>query len=132
MTETAVYKLDDLRPMLMASLTACWVAAAGLIWLASPWSAVFFIILGTIAVIAQLSLRIVVLVFIFILPFDLHRQIGEQWVYLDLLTAAVAIPLFRLKRRPPILCWLLVPFFLYFILTGAPRSLLPVWFWGYA
>ncbi len=132
MSETAVYKPEDLRPMLMASLTVCWVAAAGLIWLSSPWSAVFLIILGTIAVIAQLSLRTVVLAFMFILPFDLHRQIGGQWVYLDLLTAAVAIPLFRLKRWPPILCWLLVPFFLYFILTGAPRSLFPVWFWGYA
>ena len=132
MCEIAVYKPEDLRPMLMASLTACWVTAAGLIWLSSPWSAVFLIILGTIAVIAQLSLGTVVLAFIFILPFDLHRQIGGQWVYIDLLTAAVAIPLVRLKRWPPILCWLLVPFFLYFILTGAPRSLLPVWFWGYA
>jgi O-antigen ligase len=132
MSETAVYKPEDLRPILMASLTACWLAAAGLIWLSSPWSAVFFIILGTIAVIAQLSLGTVVLAFIFLLPFDLHRQIGGQWVYVDLLTATVAIPLVRLKRWPPVLCWLLFPFFVYFILTGAPRSLLPVWFWGYA
>lgn len=132
MSETAVYKPEDLWPVLMASLTACWLAAAGLIWLLSPWSAVFFIILGTIAVIAQLSLRTVVVAFVFILPFDLHRQIGGQWVYLDLLTAAVAIPLFRLKRWPPWLFWLLVPFFLYFVFTGAPRSLLPAWFWGYS
>ncbi len=132
MSETAVYKPEDLRPMLMASLTASWVAAAGLIWLFSPWSAVFLIIVGTIAVIAQLPLRTVVLVFMFILPFDLHRQIGGQWVYLDLLTAAVALPLFRLKRWPPILCWLFVPFFLYFVVTGASRSPLPARFWGYA
>jgi len=132
MSETALYKPEDLRPMLMASLTVCWVAAAGLVWLSSPWSAVSLIILGTIALIAQLPLKTVVLAFVFILPFDLQRRVGGHWVYLDLLVAAVALPLFRNRKWPPRLCWLLVPFFLYFLITGFPRSLLPAWLSEYA
>lgn len=118
--------------MLMASLAASWVGTVALVWLFSPWAGVVLIVVGTVAMIARLPLRTAVVVFILMMPFDPQREIRGVWVYLDLLVAAIALPLFRLKTRPPILCWLLVPFFLYFVATGAPRSLVPLGFWQYA
>ena len=114
-----------------APLIATWISVAALIWLFSPFLGASLIIIGTIILISCVSLRSAVLIFLLILPFDLQRQIGSQWIYLDLLTLAIVLPLFKLSRWPGRLCWLFVPFFLYFVATGAPRLLLPAWFWGY-
>jgi O-antigen ligase len=132
MSETILYKPEDVRPMLTAAMTASWVLAAALIWFFSPWSAVFLVLVGTVVMIARLPLSTAVVVFILLIPFDFQREIGGMWVYLDLLVAAIALPLLRLKKRPPTLCWLLVPFFLYFVATGAPRSLVPLGFLRFA
>jgi O-antigen ligase len=119
------------RAMLVAPAVIAWLCADGLIWFASPWTSAILIAIGTLVMMAYLPMRFAVLLFVLVAPFDLHRQIGNQWIYLDLLTAAVFIPLLRLKRWPPLLCWLLVPFFVYFVSTGATRSVAPAWFLGY-
>jgi len=118
--------------VLAASLVGAWASAAGLIWFVSPGSAAFLIVIGTVLLVAYVPLRIAVMFLVVLAPFDLHRQVGSQWLYLDLLAAAIAIPLLRGRRWPPVLSWLLVPFSLYFLLSGGVRSLLPAWFWGYA
>jgi O-antigen ligase len=65
------------------------------------------------------------------LPFDFHRQVQGQWVYLDFALLGLVLPLARLPLRIPKMIWMFVPYFAFFTLSGAGRSLNPTWFWGY-
>jgi O-antigen ligase len=66
-----------------------------------------------------------------LLPFDLHRQIYGQWVYLDFVLLALVLPLSRLPLRIPKIIWMFVPYFAFLTFSGAWRSLNPTWFWGH-
>jgi O-antigen ligase len=122
---------EDLRISLGTSMVLSWLLLVALLWVLSPWSAALLVIVGMLVVITHLSLEAAVVLFIVLMPFDIQRQVGGQWVYIDLLFVAIFLPLLRLRRLPPKHCRLLIPFFAYFVLTGATRTLLPAWFWGY-
>ncbi len=66
-----------------------------------------------------------------LLPFDFHRQVLDQWVYLDFALLGLVLPLARLPLRVPRMIWVFVPYFAFFTVSGAGRSLNPTWFWGY-
>jgi len=66
-----------------------------------------------------------------LLPFDFHRQIQGQWIYLDFMLLGLVLPLARLPLRIPKMIWMFVPYFVFFTVSGAGRSLNPSWFWGH-
>lgn len=68
---------------------------------------------------------------LFLLPFDIHRQIDGRWMYLDFVFLALALPLARLPLRIPKTVWMFVPYFLFLTIAGASRAVYPTRFWGH-
>jgi O-antigen ligase len=79
----------------------------------------------------QAPLRHAVIVFLCLMMFDLQRQIGGTWIYVDLSFATLLLPVARTRRMPPF-WWVFVPYTAYLLIDGIPRSLNPAWYFGFA
>jgi O-antigen ligase len=114
------------QPMLifglaLASLVAIISLGAG--------AAIFAIVVCIALYRADLAVAIPLMVAL--LPFDLHREMQGHWVYLDFALLGLVLPLARLPLRIPKMIWMFVPYFAFFTVSGAGRSLNPSWFWGH-
>src|ERR1700719_2656163 len=58
-----------------------------------------------------------------LLPFDFHREIYGQWVYLDFALLGLVLPLAQLPLRIPKMIWMFVPYFAFFTVSGGSRSI---------
>ncbi len=107
------------------------LALAAGAWLLVPAAALLLVALTVVLFLLQAPLRHAVIVFLCLMMFDLQRQIGGTWIYVDLSFATLLLPVVRTRRMPPF-WWIFLPYTAYLLMDGVPRALNPSWYFGFA
>ena len=97
----------------------------------NPLSALLIIGASVALFLLQAPLRHSVILCISVMMFDLQRQVGGSWLYVDLSFAALLVPLLRSRRMPPY-WWVFFPYTAFLLIDGIPRALDPPWYYGFA
>ena len=113
-------------PLLITGL-----ALASLVAIISPIAGVAIFAAILCVTLYSTDLAVAVPFMVALLPFDFHRQVQGQWLYLDFALLSLVLPLARLPLRIPKMIWMFVPYFAFFTVSGAWRSLNPTWFWAH-
>ena len=96
-----------------------------------PFVSLTLIVAAAMIFLIQAPLRHAVIVVLCLMMFDLQRQVGGAWVYIDLSFVALLIPLMRTRAMPPF-WWVFIPYTAYLLIDGIPRALNPAWYFGFA